>query len=62
MDKEWQSRVATVVLAIAGFILFILNALDLLFGWFVYPDGALAIVLGVVIAGALLMSRPEQSD
>jgi len=62
LNREWQNRAAAVVLAVAGVTLFVLNALDLLWGWFVYPDGALAMVLGIAIAGALLMSRPERSE
>ncbi len=62
LSKEWQNRVAAVMLALAGFVLLVLNALDLLWGWFIYPDGTLAIVLGVIIAGALLLSRPDRPD
>jgi CHASE2 domain-containing sensor protein len=62
LNKEWQNRVAIVMLAVAGVVLLVLNALDLLWGWFIYPDGTLAIVLGVIIVGALLLSRPDRPD
>ena len=58
MSKEWRKEAATWALAAAGLVLLVINILDYLVGWSIYPDGLLGVILGIVIFGALFIGQP----